>query len=199
MHVSKWMATKVITVTKKTDIKEALQLMEKYSIRHLPVVEKGQFVGFVTESDLRPLLIPAMLEDIKVKDAMITEPVVVSPDTDIETAAKLIYQYKIGGLPVIEGEKVAGIITTTDILRAFIEIMGILMAGSRLDIAIGDAPDAFKEVCDIISNHHGRIISLGILPNEEETIYAFRLEKCDLKPIVKALSTSGYKVISTFP
>ena len=199
MRVSKWMATKVITVTKETDIKQALRLMEKYSIRHLPVIEKDQFIGFVTESDLRPLLLPAMLEDIKVKDVMITEPVVVNPDTDIETAAKLIYQYKIGGLPVIEEEKVAGIITTTDILRAFIEIMGILMAGSRLDIAIGDAPNAFKEVCDIISNCQGRIISLGILPNEEETIYAFRLEKCDLKPIVKALSISGYKVISTFP
>jgi acetoin utilization protein AcuB len=199
MRVYKWMVKKVVTVKKETGIKEAIRLLEKYSIRHLPVVERDQFVGFVTEGDLRELLIPAMLEEIKVKDVMITEPITISPDTDIETAAKLIHHYKIGGLPVIEGKKVVGIITTTDILRAFIEMMGILSAGSRVDVIIGDSPNALKEVHNIISNHNGHIISLGVLHNEHETIYSFRLEKCELEPIVKALSTSGYKVVSTFP
>ncbi|MDL1955733.1 MAG: CBS domain-containing protein [Candidatus Desulfofervidus auxilii] len=199
MHVSKWMVTDIITVKKDTDIKEAIRLMEKYSIRHLPVVEEGRFVGFVTEGDLRQLLIPAMLEDIKVKDVMITDPITVTPETDIETAAKLIYQYKIGGLPVLKGNKLVGIITTTDILRAFIEMMGILMAGSRLDVVIGDSPQAFKEVYNIIHRHNGRLISLGILPNEHETIYSFRLERCELEPIIEALTARGYKVISTFP
>ncbi|HDD35276.1 MAG TPA: CBS domain-containing protein [Candidatus Desulfofervidus auxilii] len=199
MYVSKWMVKKVITVRKDTDIREAIRLMEKHSIRHLPVIEENRFVGFVTEGDLRQLLIPAMLEDIKVKDVMITEPITVTPETDIETAAKLIYEYKIGGLPVLKGKKLVGIITTTDILRAFIEMMGILMAGSRLDVVIGDSPEAFKEVYNIIHQHDGRLISLGILPNEQETIYSFRLEKCELEPIIKTLTKRGFRVISTFP
>ncbi|MCD6319746.1 MAG: CBS domain-containing protein [Candidatus Desulfofervidaceae bacterium] len=199
MDVSKWMVKEVITVDKGADIKEAIRLMEKHSIRHLPVVEGDRFLGLVTEGDLRQLLIPAMLEEIKVKDVMITEPITVTPQTDIETAAKLIYKYKIGGLPVVENNKLVGILTTTDILRAFIEIMGILTAGSRLDVVIGDSPAAFKEVYNIISSHNGRIVSLGILPNQDETIYSFRLEKCSLEPIVKALGERGYKIISSFP
>jgi acetoin utilization protein AcuB len=199
MQVSKWMIKDVITINREADIKEAIRLMEKYSIRHLPVVEGEQFLGLVTEGDLRQLLIPAMLEEIKVKDVMITDPITVTPDTDIETAATLIYTYKIGGLPVVEDGKLVGILTSTDILRAFIEIMGILTAGSRLDVMIGDDPAAFKEVYNIIHRHKGRIISLGILPNEKETIYSFRLEKCDLRPIVEELSSQGYKVVASFP
>ncbi len=193
------MVKDVITVDRETDIKEAIHLMEKYSIRHLPVVEDDEFIGLVTESDLRQLLIPAMLEEIKVKDVMITEPITVSPDEDIETAATLIYTYKIGGLPVVQDRRLVGILTTTDILRAFIEIMGILTAGSRLDVVIGDDPADFKKVYNIIHQHHGKIISLGILPNEEETIYSFRLEKCPLRPIIEELTNQGYKVIDNFP
>ena len=199
MQVSKWMIKDVIAINREADIKEAIRLMEKYSIRHLPVVEGEQFLGLVTEGDLRQLLIPAMLEEIKVKDVMITDPITVTPDTDIETAATLIYTYKIGGLPVVEDGKLVGILTSTDILRASIEIMGILTAGSRLDVMIGDDPAAFKEVYNIIHRHKGRIISLGILPNEKETIYSFRLEKCDLRPIVEELSSQGCKVVASFP
>lgn len=198
MLVEKWMTKNVITVGKETDIKEAIRLMKEHSIRHLPVVEDDHFLGFVTEGDLRQLLIPSMLEEIKVKDVMISDPITISPQADIETAAKLVYHYKIGGLPVVEKGRLVGIITTIDILRAFIEMMGILTAGSRLDVAIGDFPASFEEVYNIIC-HNAKIISLGITSNENETVYSFRLEKCKLEPVVEALKKRGYKVISTFP
>jgi len=198
MLVEKWMTKNVITVGKETDIKEAIRLMKEHSIRHLPVVEDDHFLGFVTEGDLRQLLIPSMLEEIKVKDVMISDPITISPQADIETAAKLVYYYKIGGLPVVEKGRLVGIITTIDILRAFIEMMGILTAGSRLDVAIGDFPASFEEVYNIIC-HNAKIISLGITSNEDETVYSFRLEKCKLEPVVEALKKRGYKVISTFP
>ena len=198
MLVEKWMIKNVITVGKETDIKEAIRLMKEHSIRHLPVVEDDHFLGFVTEGDLRQLLIPSMLEEIKVKDVMISDPITISPQADIETAAKLVYYYKIGGLPVVEKGRLVGIITTIDILRAFIEMMGILTAGSRLDVAIGDFPASFEEVYNIIC-HNAKIISLGITSNEDETVYSFRLEKCKLEPVVEALKKRGYKVISTFP
>ncbi|MCD6255914.1 MAG: CBS domain-containing protein [Deltaproteobacteria bacterium] len=198
MLVEKWMTKNVITVGKETDIKEAIRLMKEHSIRHLPVVEDDHFLGFVTEGDLRQLLIPSMLEEIKVKDVMISDPITISPQADIETAAKLVYYYKIGGLPVVEKGRLVGIITTIDILRAFIEMMGILTAGSRLDVAIGDFPASFEEVYNIIC-HNAKIISLGITSNENETVYSFRLEKCKLEPVVEALKKRGYKVISTFP
>ncbi len=200
MRVEKWMVKDVVTVGKDTDIKKAIRLMKDNSIRHLPVVEDDRFLGFVTEGELRQLLIPSMLEEIKVKDVMISDPVTVSPEADIETAAKLVYHYKIGGLPVVEKGKLVGILTVTDILRAFIAMMGILAAGSRLDVVIGDFPASFEEVYNIIYNNNVKIISLGITSNEEdETVYSFRLEKCKLEPVVEALKKRGYKVVSTFP
>ncbi len=199
MRVEKWMIKDIVTVGKETDIKEAIRLMKKNSIRHLPVVEDDHFLGFVTEGDLRQLVIPSILEKIKVKDVMISDPITISAQADIETAAKLVYHYKIGGLPVVEKGKLLGILTVTDILRAFIEMMGILTADSRLDVIIGDFPTSFEEVYNIIHKNNVKIISLGITSDEDETIYSFRLQKCKLEPVVAALKKRGYKVVSTFP
>jgi acetoin utilization protein AcuB len=89
------------------------------------------------------------------------------------------------------------VITVTDILGAFIKIMGILSNGLRLDIDMGDQADAFEDVLRIIHKNGGEIVSVGIAPDSRESkVYHFRLKKCPEKPIVKALKQSGYKVLS---
>lgn len=65
---------------------------------------------------------------------MILNPITIDPETSIDEAARIIYKYKIGGLPVITEGKLVGIITITDILEAFIELMGLLKSSSRLDV-----------------------------------------------------------------
>ena len=93
--------------------------MKVNSIRHLPVVSKERKLkGFVTLADLKQGLIPSMVGDISLQDLMVKNPIVVDPDDDIEIAAQLIYKHKIGGMPVIKNDKVVGILTESDILRA---------------------------------------------------------------------------------
>ena len=146
MKIKSLMIANPITITLESTIREAIELMKANGIRHLPVVsERNTLEGFVTLSDLKQGLIPSMVADVNLSDLMIKDPITVNPDDHIEVAAKLIYEHKIGGMPVVSGAKVVGIITESDILRAFVDMMGILTSSSRVDVVIRDEPGAFKK------------------------------------------------------
>ena len=180
MHVKKRMVRKLITIPPQTNILNALKVMRDNSIRHLPVVDGGNLVGFVTEGDLRQASLLSMVDKVSIEDVMIKNPVTIAPDASIEEAAKLIYSHKIGGLPVVKGKKLVGIITIVDILQAFIQLMGILKSSSRLDLILGENPRAFEEVSSIFQEHRAEIISVGMSNHKDrkKRIYYFRLEKC---------------------
>jgi len=198
MHVKKRMVRKLITIPPQTNILNALKVMRDNSIRHLPVVDGGNLVGFVTEGDLRQASLLSMVDKVSIEDVMIKNPVTIAPDASIEEAAKLIYSHKIGGLPVVKGKKLVGIITIVDILQAFIQLMGILKSSSRLDLVLGENPRAFEEVSSIFQEHRAEIISVGMSNHKDrkKRIYYFRLEKCPLQPIVDSLKNKGYQVLS---
>ena len=198
MHVKKRMVRKLITIPPQTNILNALKVMRDNSIRHLPVVDGGNLVGFVTEGDLRQASLLSMVDKVSIEDVMIKDPVTIAPDASIEEAAKLIYSHKIGGLPVVKGKKLVGIITIVDVLQAFIQMMGILKSSSRLDLILGENPRAFEEVSSIFQEHRAEIISVGMSNHKDrkKRIYYFRLEKCPLQPIIDSLKNKGYQVLS---
>ncbi len=198
MHVKKRMVRKLITIPPQTNILNALKVMRDNSIRHLPVVDGGNLVGFVTEGDLRQASLLSMVDKVSIEDVMIKDPVTIAPDASLEEAAKLIYSHKIGGLPVVKGKKLVGIITIVDVLQAFIQMMGILKSSSRLDLILGEKPRAFEEVSSIFQEHRAEIISVGMSNHKDrkKRIYYFRLEKCPLQPIVDSLKNKGYQVLS---
>jgi acetoin utilization protein AcuB len=191
-----------ITVSDRTSVQEAIHLMEENDIRHLPVVNRSQkLVGWVTLGDMKQGLLPAVVTGLSVADLMVRDPITIAPQTDVETAARIIFEKKIGGMPVVNGgKKVIGIITVTDILGAFIKIMGILSNGLRLDIDVGDKPDAFEDVSRIIHEKGGEIVSVGISPDTSDTktkVYYFRLKQRPEGPIIEALNKAGYKVLAS--
>jgi len=185
-----------ITITREASIREAIELMKTNGIRHLPVVsEKNTLDGFVTLADLKQGLIPSMVADLNLSDLMIKDPIIVNPEDHIEVAAKLIYEHKIGGMPVVAGAKVVGIITESDILRAFIDMMGILTSSSRVDVVIRDEPGAFKKALHIIHDHGGDIINVGITTQQtQKRTYYFRLSTCNTGVIREALEKEGFEV-----
>ena len=194
MKDKNWMITEVITASPENTVEEAIQLMKKHSIRHLPVVENEKLVGFVTESNLRPYLYPEKLR-LPLKEVMILNPVTIEPDTYIDEAARIIHRYKIGGLPVVNQGKLVGIITITDILEAFIELMGILRSSSRLDVIPKE--DNLDEVLDIIRRAGGKVISIGMDVNlNGDKVYLIRLEKMALDKVASDLEAYGHKVVS---
>ena len=194
MKVKNWMITEVITASPEDTVEDAIQLMRRFSIRHLPIVEDGKLVGLVTESNLRAYLSSEKLQ-LPLKEVMILNPITIDPETSIDEAARIIYKYKIGGLPVITEGKLVGIITITDILEAFIELMGLLKSSSRLDVI--PKKDNLDEVLEIIRKGGGKIISIGMDVNlNGEKVYFIRLEKIALDRIASDLEALGHKVVS---
>ena len=185
----------VVTISPEATVEDAIQLMKKHSIRHLPVVEEDRLVGLVTESSIRQYTLPSFME-LPVREVMIINPITIDTEATIDEAAKLIYRYKIGGLPVTQNGRLVGILTITDLLEAFIELMGILRSSSRIDV-IPAHGQTFDQVLDIIRAHGGRIISVGMdVHHTGRRIYYIRLEKCPLDSIAAALEMAGHEVVS---
>ncbi len=197
MKIRSFMISNPITTTEEASIEDAIELMKTNSIRHLPVITaKGILKGFVTLADLKMGLIPSMLAGLTLADLMIKNPITVDPDSDIELAAQLIYKNKISGIPVVKRSKLVGIITETDLLRAFIDMMGILSASSRIDVVVGTQPGSFNRAAQIVQDHGGEIISVGIIAERaQRRTYHFRLSPCKTTPIKTALETAGFRVM----
>lgn len=198
MKIKSLMSKTLITISEDATISEAIELMKINSIRHLPVIQPDMMLkGFVTMADLKQGLIPSMLGDLTLDDLMIKDPITVGPDDDIEMAAQYIYKHKIGGMPVVSGYRLVGVITGTDILRAFIEMMGILTASSRIDVVLGDEPGSFNRAFKVISDYGGDIISVGMTGQQtSRRISYFRLTSCKTTGITAALEKNGFEVLA---
>lgn len=198
MKIRSLMIPNPITIRPNASVREAIELMKTNSIRHLPVVIKGKELdGFLTLADLKQGLIPSMLGDVSLKDLMIKNPITVSPSDDIEFAAQLIYKHKIGGMPVVKDGRLVGIITATDILRAFIDMMGILATTSRIDVLLVAQPTAFKRAMQIINDHGGDIINVSMTPKQKgKRVYYFRLSACKTDVIKTALEKEHFEVLA---
>lgn len=198
MQVKTQMSRKVVSIAPGTSILRAMEVMRENSIRHLPVVEGEKFVGLVTEGDLRQGSLLSLVDKISIEDVMIKHPHTISPEATIEEAAKLIHRHKIGGLPVLKGSRLVGIITIVDILRSFIQLLGILKSSSRIDLVLGGEPQAFEEVSAIFRNCGAEIISVGMSDHRDrkKRVYYFRLGKCRVQTIADSLKRKGYRVIS---
>ena len=196
MKVKNWIKREPVTIQRTARLQDALELMKKHSIRHLPVVDDGQLIGFITESDIRQFFFPSMVEDIPVHQVMVLNPITINANASIEMAARLIHDYKIGGLPVLDKKKLVGVITASDLLSAFIDVMGLLKSSARLDVLV-DKKEGVDEVTRIIKEHGCEIISVATESHSSrQKVYYFRLEKADLDPVVKALEEAGFKVLS---
>ncbi len=199
MIVRNWMSSDLVTIGKDASIQEALALMKRESIRHLPVVDKHMnLIGWITDADLRGVLIASMLEELTLEDVMIRKPFTIHPEMPLEEAARLLLDKRIGGLPIVADDKLIGVITVADILSAFITFLGLLTESTRVDIKVSGPPSPLPEITQIVRQHGGEIISLCHLPVDEgpEFSYSIRLKKTDLKPIIADLEEHGIEVVS---
>jgi acetoin utilization protein AcuB len=137
--VDEIMTTDVVTIQPQNSIAVAIRLMRQGQLRRLPVVENGVLVGIVTSGDLRRITgLASILKDpsqdnflwhhIPVANVMTRDPVSLGPDAPISEAARLLVEQKIGGLPIVEADRLVGIITTSDLLTTLIETAGATTA-----------------------------------------------------------------------
>jgi acetoin utilization protein AcuB len=130
MKVRELMTGGPITVPPETPVFDARQTMLKERIRHLLVTENRRLLGIITDRDIR-LNLPSqatslsvwevnhLLARLTVSEVMTKSVIIIGPDQDARDAALLMLEHKIGALPVLDGAHLIGIITETDVLRAF--------------------------------------------------------------------------------
>ena len=135
MHVRTLMTGATIAVPPDTPVLDARQLMAKERIRHLLVMDGGDLVGMVTDRDIR-LNMPSpatslsvwelnhLLTKLTVNQVMTKSVITIGPDREASDAARLMLDHKIGALPVVDGGALIGIVTETDLLRAFVASAG---------------------------------------------------------------------------
>jgi acetoin utilization protein AcuB len=109
------------TIEPDDTLAKAKEMMNVAGFRRLPVVKDGKVIGMLTERNLREH--SGYLNSTKVNAAMSTPVLSVGPNSTVQEATKLMLLHKIGGLPVTDAGKLVGIVTTVDILRAFLEVV----------------------------------------------------------------------------
>jgi len=178
MLVEERMKHPVLTITGEVPVQEALLRMKKDKVHRYPVVDKrGKLVGIVTESDLMNASpseattlsvweISSLLSRITVERVMAKNVILVNAEDTIEYAARLMADSKIGGLPVMRGDKLVGIITETDLFNIFLEILGARTHGVRITVQVPDVPGKTHELTGAITKLGGNITGVAAIQGE---------------------------------
>lgn len=212
MKVKNRMSENPLTVTLDTSIHEAMNLMKTNNIRRLPVVEKNKVVGIVTivdlnqaspssattlsKHELKYLLAKTKIKDILPKNQKV---ITISPENYIETAARIMRENKISGLPVVDDKgSLVGIITETDIFDALIDILGVTRVHSRIDFYTADRPGTVAEITTMIAEKGKNIVNTVAFYDKKKDMYkmVIRLEELDCQDVVDALRERGLEVES---
>lgn len=171
MAVKDFMTKKVIYISPDTTIAHAADLMREQNIHRLPVIENDRLVGLVTEgtiaeaspSKATSLSIYEMnylLNKTKVKDVMLKDVVTVSQYASLEDAVYLMYQHKVGILPVIDNNQLYGVITDRDVFAAFLHVSGYGENGIRVRCLVEDKPGILSEILQVISDKGYNVVSV---------------------------------------
>lgn len=199
MLVASRMNKSPVTVGLKNSLAEADAKMHSGNFRHLPIVADGKLVGMLSDHDIRQH--QGHLADTRVTGAMTENAITIGPETSMEEAAEIMLERKIGGLPVVENEKLVGIITTTDLLGAFIEIFGTAEENtSRIDLMLEPtAPHDLPRALETIQNSGGEILGLGTYRDqwESERVYYLVVRANPMKPVTDALTSQGFRLLGT--
>ncbi len=201
-----------VTISPDASFFKARDYIQVMGIRHLPVVDKkDRLVGLVTDRDIRKAApsdasslsvyeLGNLLTELKVSAFMTPKEklITITPDTLVEEAVQLMHDHKIGCLPVVQGDKLYGIFTETDVLDHLVGFFGLKQKGTRLTIALEDKPGTLLGAFEIFKSHNINVISL-LSPSykvEGKRVAVIRIKTEAYGPVVKDLEKAGYTVLS---
>ncbi len=178
MLVKDRMTVNPVSVNPNTVVSEALRAMRQNNVRRMPVLDrKDRLVGIISEKDLlyaspspatslNVYEIGYLLSNLKIKEIMAKDIITVTEDAPLEEAARIMIDNSVSGLPVMQGDKVVGIITETDIFKTLVEMMGGRDAGIRVTLHVQDQPGTLRDIADAIASIGGDIVTLGTFDSE---------------------------------
>lgn len=171
MFVKTYMTTDPVFVSPDDNFHQALHILRKQGVRHLPVVDKGRLVGVVVEKDLlsnQPSQatslslyeIYSLLETLRVRQIMSRPAITVERDCPLEEAARIMVENTISCLPVMDGETLVGIITETDVFKALVEILGGEESGLRIILNMPDRVGQLALIANKIAEAGANILAV---------------------------------------
>ncbi len=209
MLVRDVMTSNVITVPSDTPVLEAERILEFHKFERLPVVDKGKLVGLVTKDDLlkaspsqattlsRGELL-YLLSKLTVGEIMKKKVVTVPPDMPIEQATAIAQKNRVGCLPVVEGDRVVGILTTNDIFYKILNpLFGIGAEGRRIIVYRAGQSEKMEEVLRTINELGLKVKCLWTVncPEEEgELDLIVHFDEEDISELISRLQAKGFQV-----
>jgi len=206
------MKKKILTAAPSASLFEAQGLMRRHTVRQIPIVsEDGTLQGILSDRDIRAAVLPAGLVPGFTAEAaetfmkgtpverVMTRKVVTATLTDtLEDAIVLLHDFRVNALPVVDAEgKVAGIITRTDVMEAFIDALGVGEVSSRLEVVVPDRPGTLAQLAAIIGSFHVNITSVLSTRHVDVGKRAnfFRVATLNVGPIRKAIEEAGFQIL----
>ncbi len=206
-----WMSREVVTVGPEMSAAEAAKLMTQKRVRRLMVVETWanglRLLGIISAKDVihafpphvNPFAIEgpdARLTPTTVAQIMTSHPRATTPDTPIEDAAALMCEHKIGALPVLRDQTLVGIITESDIFRAFVSLFSADKAGARITFDATQGEDVFELMGKLSKRHHLKVTSLIWTQNHELPVCVVRVVGGGVDRMLGELWSSGHPVVN---
>jgi acetoin utilization protein AcuB len=190
------MTKEPVTITPDAFLSEAQEKMRKGGFRRLPVVSDGKLVGILTDRDLRAH--GGYLDRTKANGVMTEKVRTVGSSTTLEEAAQILLKYQISGLPVVDEGMLVGIITTSDVMKAFLDTMGASQpASTRIDFVLEGEERGLIEASRVVSREGGEILGIGTYREKlgENPVCYLRLRSGDAGRIAASLRRGGFNVL----
>jgi acetoin utilization protein AcuB len=209
MLVAEWMTRNPVTVPVTASVGDAAALMIRHKIRRIPVVGGGDgaLLGIVSKGDVLAAA-PATLNpfspgasadpalQVPLKNIMTSSPVTVASDAPLEAAAQILIEKKIGGLPVLLGARLVGILTESDLFRAFTAALGGAGAGLRISFELAPGEDVVPLVVALAAQHGQRVVSVATYVVERQAVAVVRLAGPESPGLIDQLWKTGHRVRS---
>ena len=211
MIVSMWMTRIVVTIRPQAPVTEAAELMAAKHIRRLPVVETHgqglQLLGIVSARDILHAFPPdvnpfaivppeASAAPVKVEHIMSPRPETIAPEAPIEAAAELMAERKVGALPVVQGQTLVGLITESDIFRAFVSFFSSPRDCARITFDISSGEDVFGWVSRETRRRNLQVTSLISSQQENVPVCVVRVTGGTVNEFLEDLWNSGHRVLN---
>ncbi|MFZ5974977.1 MAG: CBS and ACT domain-containing protein [Bacillota bacterium] len=207
MFVRNKMTTHPFIISPDQTIPDAHEIMAKHGVRRLPVVKNGKLVGVVSREDIAhasPSKATALsfgelnylLAKTKISQVMVRDPLTISPDALLEEAAIAMRDHEIGFLPVVQDDRLVGVITESNIFDAFTELLGMRDAGTRLTIEAEDMPGIMASIARIFAEFDVNITHVAVYRGSSgKSAVVVGIQSYNTEDIEKTIENQGFKII----